>query len=361
MKNGAPSNVARNVFDTLYTEQKNLPFEEMIICTDLRFKNILAKKFKGVRIISIKEIFKINKEDIVHIPMSPLVFPNTKFLLHLFAKLNNNKIILNYHGDLRTEIRLKYKFEKKVEFMNLPTYLLIPSLLACNNKVIVNSYLLENLIVKNYGVKSVEVIPNGIESYWFSEDQEKAVKSENICNVFYHGRLSPEKGVNILIEGFHEFLSEKNYPNNIKLYIAGEGSQREYLQSITQRLNIAENIIFLGNVDKNLIKAYLKGMNGAIYPSIWDNFPLSIMEALASANCPVFFSKKTGIYDFLTKEDVLNVFNPDVKIVTEIFHYIFENRINEKTVESQKRFAEKYTWDKIIDYYIKLYKDTVNS
>lgn len=362
MKKGSPSNVARSIFDVLYTEQQKLPFEEIIICTDSKSRKILSERFGNIRIFDITEIYKVNRDDIIHIPVSPLIFPNAKFLLQVYAKIKNNKIIVNYHGDLRNEIKLKYRFEKKVDLASLPTYLLIPSLLASTNKVVVNSHLLEDLIAREYGVKSISVIPNAVENYWFSEDETLVSINENIYNIFYHGRLSPEKGVDLLINGFHKFLHKRNYPNNVKLYIAGEGSQREYLQSLAHTLKLDEKIVFLGNIDKKIIKAYLKRVNCAIYPSIWDNFPLSVMESLASANCPVFFSNRAaGIYDFLTEEDDLKVFNPDIKSVTEIFHCVFENKIDRRVVERQKRFAEKYKWEKVINYYISLYIDLANS
>lgn len=361
MKEGAPSKVARNIFDVLYVKRNELPFEEIAICTDLKSKRILAEKFKDINILSIKEIFKIDKKDVIHIPVSPFVFPNIKLLLHFFAKLNKNKIILNYHGDLRNEIKLKYKSEKKIDFTDLPTYLLIPSLLTNTSEVIVNSHLLKNIIVNNYGVKSTSVIPNAVEDYWFLEDEEYIIKYRNDCEIFYHGRLSPEKGVDMLIKGFHKFLHEKNYPDNVSLYIAGEGSQRKYLQCLVQELKITDKVFFLGNLDRKLIKSYLKRVDGAIYPSIWDGFSLSILEALASANCPVFFSRKAGVYDFVTEENALNTFNPNINTVANIFHYIFEKKTNKEVIERQKKFAKKYTWDKIIDQYIQIYREVCNN
>ncbi|AKB33648.1 hypothetical protein MSSIH_2958 [Methanosarcina siciliae HI350] len=358
-KKGAPSNVARNIFDALYNRQSELPFEKMIIFTDSKYKSTLAGKYEDIKILGTKEILEISKKDIIHIPVSPFVFPNAKFLLHLFAKIKNNKIVLNYHGDLRNEINLKYKLERKLDITGIPTYILIPTLLVRANKIIVNSHILESILVNNYGVKSIEVIPNAVENYWYSKNQEIIVRKKNKYEIFYHGRLSPEKGVDILITGFHEFLHKKNYPNDITLYIAGEGPQKKDLESLVQRQKIDRNVIFLGNIDKKLINAYLKKVDGAIYPSIWDNFPLSILEALASANCPVYFSKKIGICDFLTEEDVLNIFNPDTKSIKEIFDCIFENASEKKIVEKQKEFAKKYTWDKVINCYIKLYNEIV--
>ncbi|MGB9940440.1 glycosyltransferase family 4 protein [Methanosarcina sp.] len=359
MRDGAPSNVGRNIFDNLYTKQKHLPFEEVIIYTDSEHRNNLKEKFKDIEVFTIKETFRIGKEDVIHIPVSPFVFPNAKFILHSFAKLKNNRLILNYHGDLRNEVDLRYKSERKVGLTNIPTYLLIPSLLNSANRVVVNSDSLKNRIISQYGTRSIEVIPNAVESYWFSENQEKVNRAEDKCEIFYHGRLSPEKGVELLIKGLHEFLSEKKNPVRITLYIAGEGSQKEYLQHLSKALKVDNNIIFLGNIDRKEIKEYLMKVDGAIYPSIWDNFPLSIIEALASANCPVFFSRNIGIYDFVTEKDLLNTFDPNVRNVADIFHYIFENKINRKVIQSQKKFAEKYTWDKVINHYIKLYRDII--
>jgi len=145
------------------------------------------------------------------------------------------------------------------------------------------------------------------------------------------------------------------------VYVAGEGPQKKYLKELCSKLDIDKNVIFLGNICKESIISFLKGADIAIYPSRFDNFPLAVLEALACANCPVYFSKKIGIYDFVIQEKAeLNTFDPSVVNIIELLHstYLSTNKIN--TVDEQKKFARNYTWDQVILKYIKLYHDIIN-
>jgi len=337
-----------------------LPFENIILYTSPKFKNEVEGRYKGITVFSNVDIFKV-KNSIVHIPVSPLVFPNSKFLLHLFTKTGNNRLVLNYHGDIRNEMILRYKYDHKIEFSKIPTYVLLTRLLSRSDVLIVNSYLLANLVKQRYGIKSVDVIPNAVEDSWFSSDYEIFPKKRDIVEIFFHGRLSPEKGVDLLLKGlYHAIANDNVLRNKVVIYIAGDGPQKKYLINLSQSLGLIENVFFLGSIDKKLIKGYLKTVDAAIYPSIWDNFPLSFLEAFACAECPVYFSKKAGIYDFTVNDGyTLNSFEPSEDNITKIINSILNRSVDMKMVESQKKFAENYTWDNVIHNYIDVYNNLI--
>ena len=358
LTDGAPSKVARDIFETLLLKRDQLPFENIVLYTVPKFKHEVGEKFKGITVFSNKDIFKI-KNSIVHIPVSPLVFPNSKFLLHLFTKIGNNRLVLNYHGDIRNEVILRFKYDHKLELSNIPTCILLTRLLSSSDRLVVNSYLLADLVKRRHGLKSVDVVPNAVDEYWFSTDHKISPKKRDLVEIFFHGRLSPEKGVDLLIEGLHyAILNDNVLRNKIIIYIAGDGPQKNYLMDLSQRLGIKENVSFLGTLDQKLIKRYLKTVDAAIYPSIWDSFALSILEAFACAECPVYFSKKAGICDFTVNDGYkLNSFEPDVNSLAKIINSIFKRSVDRKIIDLQKRFAEKYTWNNIIYDYIDIYKE----
>ncbi|ABE51689.1 glycosyltransferase family 4 protein [Methanococcoides burtonii] len=358
MSKGAPSNVARNVFEALIAKKDKLPFDEIILYTNNKNKVILGKKYSDIKIFTGKDILKI-KNSIVHIPTTPLVFPNSKFLLHVFAKIKKNKLILNYHGDICKELVLRYKYDHKLELSKIPTCILLPILLFSSNKNIVNSYSLANIFKHRYGLGNIEVVPNAIDNCWFLKRHEFIKKSDNSIKIFYHGRLSPEKGVDLLIKGLKLFLSTKSGSTKIYLYIAGDGPQMQYLKALSIQLDIVDNVIFLGNLNQKMIIKYLQKVDAAIYPSILDTFALAILEAFACAECPVYFSKKAGIYDFIIDDGyVLGAFEPNVENISNIVSSIFEkSNKNDNIIEHQKKFAEKYNWTSVIDYYISIYRE----
>ncbi len=114
--------------------------------------------------------------------------------------------------------------------------------------------------------------------------------------ILYFGRLSPEKGINYLLEAM------KLLPK-IKLVIAGRGSQEKELRILNQELG-NKNVEFLGFKDGAELKRLIANSRFTILPSVWyEVFGLSILESFATGK-PVIASDIGGI-----PETVKNGFN----------------------------------------------------
>lgn len=351
---GAPSSVGINIFEQLLKKRNGLPFEDICIFTPSTNERYLKSKFEDVTLYTEKSILRV-PSGVVHIPISPHLFPNSKFLLHIYAKLNKSKLIFNYHGDIRKEFIFNYKNNRSIDYSYIPTYIFLPSLLKSTDQLIVHSHLFKNLVSEKYGVKNAKVIPNAIEDYWYTSQSQLIPKKKGTLEIFFHGRLSAEKGVDLLLKGFKKFLSNRNESEAL-LYIAGNGPQKNDLKKLINILKLHDNVFLLGNIDKDTIKGYLKMVDGAIYPSRWDNFPLSYIEAFACANCPVYFSKRSGIYDFvITDNKKLYSFDPQIDVICNIITDISKKDTDKRIIEEQKSFASKYNWDNIIKDYINTY------
>ena len=360
LNDGAPSAVGRSIFENLLKKKDELPFNAISIFSPFKHKSIVESKFTDIPIFTERNILSI-KNSIIHIPVSPLLLPNSKFLLQLYSMFGNNNLIFNYHGDIRTEVALNYKTNHKINYSYIPSCIFLPALLKSPDQLIVHSYLFKNLVLNKYGVTNAIVIPNGVEDYWYSSDYTPLPKNEGVTEIFYHGRLSAEKGVDILIKGFDKFLRGEKVHKAL-LYIAGDGPQKKFLEMMIQDLKLNQNVILLGNLDKSIIKGYLKKVDVAIYPSVWDNFPLSYIEAFASANCPVYFSKKAGIYDFVIRsKKQLYGFEPNIDTICKIISNVHKKEFNMEVLEQQKNFAIACNWDSVINDYIDVYSQIVLS
>lgn len=359
---GAPSTVARNLFDSLLNKKEDLPFENIYLYAGRKFNKSLIDKYDNIKVLSTYDLLKI-KNCLIHIPVSPLVFPNSKFLLNLIGYFRGNRLLLNFHGDLVKEVSLRFNNDHKIEFSKIPTCILFPIFLSKSDCVVVNSYMLANKFESKYGAKNVKVIPNALDKFWFSTHHVNKEDFGNCIKLFYHGRLSPEKGVDLLLKGFSSFLSSHPSDRNMVLFIAGDGPQMNSLQLLCMELNISDNVIFLGNLSKNEIVSYLISVHAAVYPSIWDAFALSYLEAFACANCPVYFSNKAGIYDFTIHDGYsLNSFNPNINNIQMLISTIVlnQNKSNNSIVRNQKQFAKNYSWDLVAKKYVDIYNDLSN-
>lgn len=104
----------------------------------------------------------------------------------------------------------------------------------------------------------------------------------------YVGRLSPEKGINYLIEAM-SMLHE-----GIKLLIVGSGKEEEYLKNKTENLNL-KNISFVPFQNRNELLNIYKDCIASILPSVgYETFGLSAIESLACGK-PVIGSNMGGI------------------------------------------------------------------
>ena len=79
-----------------------------------------------------------------------------------------------------------------------------------------------------------------------------------------------------------------------KLVVAGSGPERESLQKLAAELGIAEAVTFTGRVDNAGMATLYRSADVMINPSLADNMPISVLEALASG-VPVVSTNVGGI------------------------------------------------------------------
>ncbi|KKG11800.1 glycosyltransferase family 4 protein [Methanosarcina mazei] len=355
---GAPSEVSRRLFSAL--ANKNLPFNISIFPQRKidSLRNISeCEKFSSTEIYQIKNLLQnYDKKLLIHFTMSPLVFPNRRFILYLISLLNRNKLklIINYHGELGSELKQRLKGRDIESLIYIPNYLLTPYIMKSADSIVVNSLMMKSLFETKYKVKNIVVIPNGIDSSWLSSKRSIKKDEKDTKYLFYHGRLAPEKGVEILIKSLSNILKTKNL--SLKLLIAGDGEERDYLEKLCNDLEIKNEVTFLGKISQSEIKSYLSMVDAAIYPSLLDAFSLSVLEAFSTVNGPVMYSNKIGINDFVRRDGFeFHTFNPSIEGVTNCLSMVAENNYNQNIFIKQKKFASNYTWDRIADEYIKLY------
>jgi glycosyltransferase involved in cell wall biosynthesis len=95
--------------------------------------------------------------------------------------------------------------------------------------------------------------------------------------IVYIGRLRPVKGVEYGIRAFVLAYSQRP---DIRMAIAGEGDQKEYLQSLTNELGAEEQVKFLGV--RNDVPELLNAADSVLMPSLNEGFPRTAIEAMAA-------------------------------------------------------------------------------
>jgi glycosyltransferase involved in cell wall biosynthesis len=118
----------------------------------------------------------------------------------------------------------------------------------------------------------LSVIPSAVDVPPIRSDREIAKKNQLVIGI---GRLEPEKGFDRLIHAFAEADTESS---EWRLRILGEGSCRDALQSLAQRLGLQDRVEFPGWVRP--VWSELSAATMFVLPSRYEGFPSALLESM---------------------------------------------------------------------------------
>ena len=148
---------------------------------------------------------------------------------------------------------------------------------------------------------------------------------------------------------------------NKKLYIAGDGPEKEKIEKIIKDRHLEENIKLLGYLNQNQVKEYIRKSRFVVVPSIWyENCPYSVLETLAIGK-PVIGANIAGIPELVQdKVNGLTYQYDDIRELEEKMKLLFENKEladeygrNAKNI-AKKEYSKNEYYNKIIKIYEKL-------
>lgn len=112
--------------------------------------------------------------------------------------------------------------------------------------------------------------------------------------VVYAGRLSPEKGVDVLVDAV------AHLPQGLPVTIAGDGAERAALEQRARERGVADRIAFLGRVPAEQLHEVMRAAAVVVAPSRWyENQPMTVLEAFGCAR-PVVASDLGGLPELVT-------------------------------------------------------------
>lgn len=143
-------------------------------------------------------------------------------------------------------------------------------------------------------LQKVSFIPNGIYIDGVEQASTHRIKDHlgwpsDVFAVCTIARLTWEKGVDVLLEGFAGAI--KIEPR-LRLVIVGDGPKATWLRERVDAEGLSDEIKLLGHVQN--ARSLLPGFDAFALPSRTEGWPLSIMEAMA-AGLPVVASRVGGM------------------------------------------------------------------
>lgn len=139
---------------------------------------------------------------------------------------------------------------------------------------------------RDYGIEAIEVVPNGV----LARDARSPAQTAG-TTVLFVGRLRTRKAVAVLLEAIGLLRKEQVA---VDLRIVGNGEQEEDLRERCLALGLEESVDFVGAVARDKMDGYYASAAIFCLPSIYEGFPLAILEAMAGG-LPVVSTTVSGI------------------------------------------------------------------
>ena len=300
-----------------------IPFER----NPMKINNIKA-------IFKLKKILEEEKFDIIHChtPMGGVV---TRLAAIKSRKKYNTKVIYTAHG---------FHFFKGAPLLNWIIFYPIEKYLSkytdCLITINEEDY---NLAKRKFKSKRVEFVNGvGVDKSKFDFKMSNKEKHElrislglkdNDFVIIYVAELSKRKNQGMLIKAVKKLIDEGK--DNIKVILPGIDSMNTYYQKMAQKMDIENNIKFLGY--RNDIPKLLKISNLYISTAKQEGLPVNIIEAMFM-KLPIIATNCRGNRDIVKKLVKINNINELCENVKKsIFdseEYICRNITNKYELEN---------------------------
>lgn len=191
--------------------------------------------------------------------------------------------------------------------------------------------------------KDVVNIPPGVDTDVFKKIKSEVREKYNLKNkkiLLFTGRLVPIKNISFLIN------SMKKIPEQAVLLIVGDGPLKNELIKQVEDENLKSRVIFTGHTPQEKLPEYYSSADIFVFSSFYDNFPNSVLEAMA-CELPVVAPSVGGIpmavengkNGFLYKSSNMDEFAEKVNLLLND-----EALRKEIGKTNRKKIVENYNW-----------------
>jgi glycosyltransferase involved in cell wall biosynthesis len=169
----------------------------------------------------------------------------------------------------------------------------------------------------------------------------KGLKSQSGQYLFTVSRLDGPKRINLVIDAF------KQVKTDVKLIIAGDGPQKNYLESLAKD---DKRIEFIGyQSDKNLIDLYASAIAVVFVPQ-QEDLGLITLEAMKSKKPVITCSDSGGPLEFVENKKTGLIANPDADSLVQAMQELVRDKNYAKQLGEQAyESVSNITWENTVE------------
>jgi len=173
----------------------------------------------------------------------------------------------------------------------------------------------------------------------------------------YIGHFNWRRGHENLVRAIS--LISPEWRNKIKLLLIGDGQKKEEIRRLVKRLNLEQEIIFLGNRED--IGDLFKIMNLYVNPAISESFGIATVEAML-ASLPVVVAKAGALPELVEEGKNGFLVKPeDSQVLAEVLMKLISNpQLCKRLGENARKISEqKFSVTSFIERITNLYEEVL--
>ena len=277
------------------------------------------------------------------------IMANSGWSWHLFAapavwaaKMRGKAVLVNYRGGEADDF-----FTRAFAWVQ-PT-------LRRVNIIIVPSGFLEKIFANRNFI--TRIVPNIVDLSRFIPNHSRK-RNPSAPHIVVARNLEPLYDNTTALKAFR--IVREAIPD-AHLTIAGSGPERANLEAMAKELGVADAVVFTGQVDNERMPILYREADIALNPSLADNMPISILEALASG-VPVVSTNVGGI-PFLVEDGKTALLVPPCdpeRMAEAMLRVLSDESLRECMVKTGLDHARQFAWESVRGELFLAYKMALN-
>jgi len=287
-----------------------------------KFKNYFLNSIYFI-IKSFFKIIKIHKKkpiDIINIDTFDNILITPFILKKIFKIPILMKIPIDFSSYLLDTSKLK-SYEIRAKLINFIWINLFKRIILKKIDFVraINELIYKQVVQLNYCKNDIIKIPNGISFKYFKLIKKKKHEGTHFG---YVGRLVKFKNLRNMLDVFKIYFNDYHKD---KLFIYGEGSEKEYIKDFININNLAKNILLMG-YEKEKVKIY-SNLDVIVDPALAQGISNTNLEAMSTKTL-VIASNVSGNRDLIKHGYTGLLFNPFDKNALLKNLYFYKRNIN---------------------------------
>jgi len=278
------------------------------------------------------------------------VMANSGWSWHLFAApaiwigwLRGVRVIVNYRGGEAEEF-----FSRSFRWIR-------PSLGKVTTIIVPSGFLAD---VFNHRGVATRIVPNIVNLNRFTVGKR---------HVYTRGDAGPHLLVTRNLEPIYDIDTALRVLQQLResfpeatMTVCGSGPERKRLEALAQTLEIASAVVFTGRLDNEQVAGLYPSADVLVNPSLADNMPNSVLEALASG-VPVVSTRVGGVPYLVQHEKTALLVPPgDVDAMAKAITRVLESpELAAHLVTAGLAEIQQYTWSNVREQLQSVYMDAL--